>query len=143
MGAYLVGVPLQGSPGALCMLFIICTLSFVCCHLYVVVCPPPGGLPVPFIHCSLFVRYHYTSFVHHCPSYIIVHHCTLLYIVHLLFVCHLFVVCTSSYVAIHHSFIVHMLSYVVHTPFIFVCCHMLFVILCPSYIVPVAMNLEI
>jgi hypothetical protein len=99
MGVYPVGIPLQGSPSALHMLFVCCLsfvhhlfiecclyivrLSFVCCH-------------TSFIHCLYVVIRHLyairlSSFIHR------------LYIV----VCH-----SSLYIVVHHLlfFIFHMLS---------------------------------
>jgi hypothetical protein len=101
MGAYLVGIPLQGSPGALRTPFIICTsssfvphrrlvlrsLSYVvrCRHLYLIVV-------WSFVHCRmLFV---------HCRTFVFV--CTLL-----LFVCCcLYVIVVWSFVRCRTSFIV-------------------------------------
>jgi hypothetical protein len=127
MGAYLVGIPLQGSPSALCTLFIIRTLSLFVPHhrsilrsLSYVVCTLSYAvrlcLYVVIRRSSLFVRRH-RLYVVVCmslsfgPLYVVVHRslsficcCTLfihccLYVV----VCCLYIIvhCLSLYIVIH------------------------------------------
>jgi hypothetical protein len=131
-GAYLVGIPLQGSPSALCTPFIIRMLSS-------------------------FVRHRRS--VLRSSSYVLR---TLSYIVRTL----LYAICLHLYVVVIRMLLLFGPSYIVvrcslsfvccrtsfvrcHTPFdfvrtsSFVCCRTSFVVLCPSYVVPVAMYLEI
>jgi hypothetical protein len=94
-GAYLVGISLQGSPSALCTLFIVRTLS-------------------------LFIRHHCS--VLHSSSYIL---CMLLYVVRtLLYAIHLclYVVVVQSFIRCRTLFVVLcMLSYIVRTSSYTVC----------------------
>jgi hypothetical protein len=116
MGAYLAGIPLQGSPSTLRMLFIVRTSS-------------------SFGPSFIVVR---PSYIVVCCSYVIVRRSSS------------FVRCRCSYVVVVRSFVrrrmlfvvLHMLSYVVRTSS-FICRRTLFVVLRPSYVVPVAMYLEI
>jgi hypothetical protein len=115
-GAYLAGIPLQGSPSTLCTPFIIrmpssFSPSFVVVRpSYVVVC-----------HSYVIVRCS-SSFVRHRRLYVVV--------------VRSFVCCHTLFVRRHTPFVfVCMSSFVRHCT--------LFVVLRPSYVVPVAMYLEI
>jgi hypothetical protein len=127
-GAYLAGIPLQGSPSALRMPFIVCTSSSFVPHrrsvlrslsyvvrtlsyavrlrLYiVVVCMSLFVCRCRLVLCTL-------SYIVHCPSYVVVRCCCTLYVV-------------------------HMSSYAVRL------CTLSYIVRRPLYVVPVAMYLEI
>jgi hypothetical protein len=115
-----VGIPLQGSPGTLHTLFIVCMLSsFVphCCSVLRLLSYVVRTLSYAVRLC-LYVIVVCMSLLFG-PLYIVIHHSLSFVCCHMLFVRHcLYVVVRCSYVIIHHS----SLYVVIHHSSSFVCC---------------------
>jgi hypothetical protein len=131
-GAYLAGIPLQGSPSALHTPFIVRTSSSFIRHRRLVL------RSSSYVLCTLLYVVRTSLYAVRLRLYVVIV-CMLssfspLYVV---------VRCLLSFICCHTSFVRH------HTPFVFVRmssfvrCHTSFVILRPLYVVPVAMYLEI
>jgi hypothetical protein len=113
-GAYLVGIPLQGSPGTLHMPFIVCTSSSF-------------GPSFIVVHCSYVVVRHSSSFVRCCHSYVVIRMLSFV-------CCHSYVIVVWSFVRCCTLFIVLCTLFVCHrTPFVFVLCT-LFVRHCTPFV---------